>query len=180
MYVGYRQWVHRDITVRWKEEVLFSDGTRLWVNRERVIEIKPGGEPFQNSRGPKKGRIIVPDELEKVVWDSSLEPMILERGIPPVRWLVIASPIFCEDHYQYGAPKPPYIQFEYVNGKWMHRYVDPKWYGKKSNLLMAYRQQQRQNGQSLTVGQINKYNDPVYGVAKNYLVVDANYKSNCY
>jgi hypothetical protein len=105
--------------------------------------------------------------------------MVLERGEAPVRWVVIASPIFCEDHYRYGAPKPPYIQFDYVNGKWAHKHADLKWYGTKTNLLVAYGQQREHVGHSLTAEQVKKFNDPVYNVSKRYLSVDGNYKSNC-
>lgn len=181
LYVGNRLWTHRDITWNWKEEVQLADGTRLWVERVEVREVKGGGEPFTGiARGTKITQIRIPDNLGEVVWEATIAAMILERGVAPVRWMVIASPVFCEDHYRYGSPKPPYVQFDYVNGQWVHKQVDPKWYGRKANLLMSEEQMARHVGQSLTANQINKFNDPVYKISKRYLSVDGNYKSNCY
>lgn len=181
LYQSYHVWTHRDITWRWKEEVQLADGSRVWVERVDVREVKGGGEPFKGlMRGSKITRIHIPDSLGDLVWESTLAPMILERGSPPARWVVIASPVWCEDHTRYGSPKPPYIQFEYIDGLWMPKQVDPKWYDRKSNLSMNEEQQAKHAGQSLTAEQVRKFNDRVYGIGKDYLAVDANYKSNCY
>lgn len=181
LYQGYHLWTHRDITWNWKEETQLADGSRIFIERDEVREVKPGGEPFRGlARGTKITRIHIPDSQGKIVWESKLAPMILERGVSPARWTVIASPTWCEDHYQYGSPKPPYIQFDYVNGQWEHKQVDPKWYGWKANLLMPEEQQAKYIGQSVTTEQIKRFNDPVYGIGKRYLSVDGNHKSNCY
>ncbi|HSP31873.1 MAG TPA: hypothetical protein VLO13_07695 [Halomonas sp.] len=179
LYLGNRLWTHRDITWLWKEEVQLADGTRLWVERVEVREVKGGGEPFTGiTRGTKTTQIRFPDNQGEVVWEATLAAMILERGEPPARWTVIASPVWCEEHYQYGSPKPPYIQFDYVNGQWTHKHVDPKWYGRKANLSMD--EEQHATGKVLPVDQVRKFNDPVYKISKRYLSVDGNYKSNCY
>jgi hypothetical protein len=180
-YQGYHLWAYRDITWNWKEEAQLADGSLIWIERDEVREVKPGGEPFKGlMRGTKITRIHIPDGQEKIIWESKLAPMILERGDPPVRWAVIASPVWCEEYYQYGSPKPPYIQFEYVNGQWGHKHVDPKWYGRQANLLMPEEQQAKHIGKSVTAEQVKKFNDPVYGIGKRYLSIDGNYKSNCY
>lgn len=164
------------------EETQLVDGSRILIEREEVREVIFGGEPFTGlGRGTKITRIRIPDSQGQVVWESRLAPMVLERGVPPARWTVIASPAFCEDHYQYGSPKPPYIQFDYVNGQWSHRPVDPVWYGRKANLLMSEEQQaQHADGQLVTASQIMKFNDLVYGVSKRYSAIEENDKSNCY
>ncbi len=180
LYYGYGLWAGRDITWRWQEETQLADGSRIQVKRVEVREVKGGGEPFRGPlRGTKITRIHIPDGQGEVVWESILAPMILERGAPPARWTVIASPVWCEDHYKYGSPRPPYIQFDYANGQWTHRPVDPRWYGTRSNLLMSAEQRMVHDGQSLTAEEIRKFNDPVYKVSKRYLVVDATKKSNC-
>lgn len=181
LYYGYSAWAYRDITWRWKEETLLEDGSRIWIDRVEVREAKGGGEPFTGIlRGTKTTQIRIPDGQSEVVWESSLAAMIVERGDSPAKWVVIASPVWCDEHYKYGSPKPPYIQFDYVNGQWTYKPVDPKWYGRKANLLMSEEQQANHVGQSLTAEQIKKFNDPVYKVSKRYLFVDGNYKSNCY
>lgn len=179
LYQGYHLWTHRDITWNWKEETQLADGSRIWIERDEVREVKPGGEPFRGlARGTKITRIHIPDRQGKIVWESKLAPMILERGVPPAQWTVIASPTWCEDHYQYGSPKPPYIQFDYVNGQWEHKQVDPRWYGWKANLSMY--EEHHAGGQVLPAEQVRKFNDQVYQIAPRYLVVDGNHKSNCY
>lgn len=184
LYLGNRLWTHRDITWNWKEEVQLADGSRMWIERERITGLLGGGgEPFTSSRGSKSSRIIIPDEQGDVVWESGLDPMILERGAASDRWVVIAMPRSCVDIFRLGSPKPPYIQFDYVNGKWTHKHADPKWYGKRGNLLgdsaSTYEWQASYVGKSLTVDQIKKSNDQIYAAAKELIVVDANYKSNC-
>jgi len=184
LYLGNRLWSHRDITWNWQEEVQLADGSRVWVEREKIIEVRGGGEPFTSSRGVKKNQIIISGELGDVVWNFPLAPMILERGETSGRWVVIASPLYCEDHYRYGSPKPPYIQFDYVNGQWAHKQVDPKWYGKRANLLgdyeNTYEQQAKRVGRSFTAEQIRGFNERIYDAAKDQIVVDADYKSNCH
>lgn len=181
LYQGYHLWTHRDITWNWKEETQLADGSRIWIERDEVREVKGGGEPFRGlTRGTKITRIHIPDSEGKVVWESTLKPMILERGVPPARWTVIASPVWCEDHYRYGSPKPPYVQFDYVNDQWLYKHIDAMWYGRQANLLIPEEQQAKHIGQSLMVEQVKKFNDPVYKIGKRYLVVDGDYKSNCY
>ncbi len=107
-------------------------------------------------------------------------PMILDRGQKPGQWVIIASPIFCEDHYKFGSPKPPYIQFDYADGKWTYRPVDPVWYERRSNLLMAYEKFKQYDGKTISAEEIQKFNKPVYKVFERYLFVDPVMKSNCY
>jgi len=184
VYLGNRLWTHRDITWNWKEEVQLADGSRVWIERERIIGTHGGGEPFTSSRGPKSGRIIIPGKQGEVVWDFPLEPMVLERGVAPDRWVVIAIPRSCEDISKYGSPKPPYIQFDYINGKWTHKHVDSKWYDRRANLLGDYSRTYERRadyvGKSLTADQVKKSNDRIYEITKEQIVVDANYKPNCY
>lgn len=178
LYLGNRLWTHRDIAVNWKEEVLLADGSRMWVERKKITGIRPG-----INRGVKADQIVIPGEKGDVVWEFPLSPMILERGTEVGRWVVIASPSYCEEHYQYGSPKPPYIQFDYVNGQWSHKHVSPEWYGKRANLSSIhepnYEQFSRREGKSFTARQIMEFLDRLYP-AKELIVVDGNYKSNCY
>ncbi len=173
-------WFGRDITWRWKEEVQLADGSRIWVRRVEVREVKGGGEPFRGPlRGTKYTQIHIQDGQGEVVWEETLAPLILDHGAPPTRWTVIASPVWCEEHYQLGSPRPPYIQFDYMNGQWTHRHVDPIWYGRRANLLMPEKQQANHDGESVSAEEIKKFNNPVYGIGKDYLEVDPKYVSNC-
>jgi hypothetical protein len=181
LYQGYHLWTHRDITWNWKEETQLADGSHIWIERDEVREVKGGGEPFSGlARGTKVTRIRIPDNQGKVVWESTLAPMILERGVPPVRWTVIAEPVQCGDHYKYGSPTPPYIEFDYANRHWIYKSVSPTWYGKRANLLIPDNQRAVSfDGRDMTAEQVKKFNDG-YGVAASFFVVKADEKSNCY
>lgn len=181
VYLAYRFWTTRDITWRWEEQVQLADGSILWVRRVEVREVKGGGEPFQGPlRGTKITRIHIPNGQDEVVWEGVLAPMIVERGIHPLRWTVIASPVWCKEHYQFGSPKPPYIQFDYSNGQWTHKHVDSAWYGRRANLLISEEQQAAHDGKSVSAEEIQKFNKPVYKVFERFLFVNPVMKSNCY
>lgn len=176
-YIGF---VNRDITWEWEEDVKFFDEQRISIRRVEVRKTKGGGEPSRGQlRATKSTRVIIPDTEGEVVWESDIAPMILERGVPPIRWTMIASPVWCEEHYKYGSPQPPYIQFDYVDGKWINKHVDPRWYGKRANLLMSEEQRAAHDGKKVTAEQISKFNNPAYKVSQRYLAVDPNMKSNC-
>jgi hypothetical protein len=179
LYLGNRLWTHRDIALRWREEVQLADGSRMWIGRAKITGMRPGID-----RGVKADQIIIPGEKGDVVWEFPLSPMILERGKATGRWVVIATPGYCEEYYQYGSPKPPYIQFDYINGQWSHKHVSPEWYGKRANLLgdfeHSYEQFSKREGKSFTTKQIEQFNGRIFDAAKEQIVVEANYKSNCY
>jgi len=173
-------WLNRDITWRWKEDTLLVDGSQILIERIEVREIKSGGDPFRGTlRGTKITKIVIPDTAGEIVWESELLPMILERGDPPSKWMVIAGPLSCKDHYKYGSPRPPYIQFDLVDGQWLHKPVLQKWYGAHSNLLISEEQKSIHDGQLVTVEKIKKFNSPVYKIWPSDLIVESQKKSNC-
>lgn len=179
LYLGNRLWTHREIDVSWREEVQLADGSRIWVERKKITGMRPG-----INRGIKADQIVIPGEGSDVIWEFPLAPMILERGTEIGRWVVIAIPIYCEEHYQYRSPMPPYIQFNYVNGEWSHKHVSPEWYGKRANLLgdfeRSFEQFLKREGKAFTTKQIGQFNDRIFDAANEQIVVEANYKSNCY
>ena len=177
VYVPYRMWVNRDITWRWKDEVQLADGARVWIARTEVREILGGGEPFRGpSRTTKSARLELPGGSKPVVWEHRMEPMVVERGLSSVQWIVIATPIWCNEYREFGSPTPPYVQFEYVDGKWRHQAIAPRWYGKPSNLLMNDQQREAHDGGSITAEQIVKMN---YIVFKDLLSIEKSAKMNC-
>ena len=183
LYLGNRLWTHRDITVHWKEEVQLADGSRTWIGREKVTEIKSGVEPFTNPRGVKVQQVIIPGEKDDVVWEFPLRPMILERGDAADRWVMIAMATSCEDISRYGSTGLPYIQFAYARGQWSYRQADPKWYGKQANLSgvyeNTYEQFAKRVGKSFTAEQVRQFNNRIYAGGKALMIVDANYKTYC-
>ena len=184
LYLGNRLWAHRDITLNWKEEVQLVDGSRVWIKRAKITEIKSGVEPFTNPRGVRAEQIIIPGEKDDVVWEFPLSPMILERGETADRWVMIAMARNCEDITRYGSTGLPYIQFDYLRGQWIYKQADPKWYGKRANLSgvyeNTYEQLAKRVGKSFTAEQIRQFNYRIYAGGKALMVVDANYKTYCH
>ena len=177
IYVSYRQWSGRDITWRWKDEVQLSDGTRLWVNRTDVREIIGGGEPFRGpSRSTKVARLELPGTAGPVTWAARMEPLIVERGISPVQWVVIATPIWCDEYKQHGSPTPPYVQFNYMDSAWTTAHVAPSWYGRRSNLLINDQEREARDGGQISAEQIEQVN---YRVFKDLLSIQKTAKMNC-
>lgn len=151
----------------WREEVVLQDGSTVWVQRykrmQRVYyEIShPGWQTRRNV-------LTLPDGVR---FDSEdrLILMRLERGQPPVRWVLIASPVFCEEFNKYGRPKPDYIQFEYVHGQWRHRPLEPRLLGQPANLLLVARGIPPSG--RVTEADRRKWNSTSERVAYSYLVI---------
>ncbi|MCA0214642.1 MAG: hypothetical protein LCH79_15880, partial [Proteobacteria bacterium] len=147
-----------------------------------VREIIGGGEPFREpSRGIKVSRLEFPSTEKPVFWEARLAPMIVERGVGIDSWIIIASPIWCDEFKQYGAPTPPYIQFEYVNGNWIWRPVDRRWYGRVANLLMREERRKRADKTRVGASQIAAENIPLAPTPAftRYFQIDPKVKSDC-
>jgi hypothetical protein len=177
VYLPYRMWSTRDITWHWKDEVQLADGSRVWVVRSEVREILGGGEPFSGpARTTKVARLELPGVSSSVVWEHRMEPLIVALGVNPVQWVVIAKPIWCNEYRDFGSPSPPYIQFEYADGKWGYQAVESRWYGKGTNLLVSTEQREAHDGVSVKAEKIPLFN---YRIHQSLQKIDLSAKMNC-
>jgi hypothetical protein len=162
--IGYRMWDTRDITWHWQDEVVLADKSRVWVARTEVREALGGGEPFRAPmRTTKLTTLELPSAAQSVVWSGRMEPLIVERGEAAVEWVLIATPIWCDEYRQFGSPVPPYVEFEFINGAWKARSVEKRWYGKKSNLLLNEIERAKRTGEKVTSEKIATLNSQVLG-----------------
>jgi len=162
-YFLYRTWNHRDITWHWQDEALLADNSRIWVARTEVREVLSGGEPFSGPlRTTKLATLELPGSAQSVVWSGRMEPLIVERGEQPVQWVLIATPIWCDEYRQFGSPVPPYVEFEFINGSWKARSVEKRWYGRESNLLLNEIARAKRTGGKVTSEEISTWNAQVF------------------
>lgn len=175
-----RLWGRRDIQWSWVEETRINTGEIIRVQRSELREIKPG-EPFQAVRGIQRTTLYFTagDGNVPVVWTSTLRPMILSRGIGRVQWTVIASSIWCEDFRKYGAPRPPYIQFDLIDDKWTFHAVDSNWFDMRANLLVIESEMKSNDGQVLSHQEVDKLNRKFEISYRRYVKVDSKKISNC-
>jgi hypothetical protein len=118
----------------WSEEVQIAAGEVIVVKRYMKL-VKVYYEISHPGWQTRRNVLTLPDGVR---FDSEDRLILirLERGQPPVRWVLIASPVFCEEFNKYGRPKPDYIQFEYVDGQWRYRPIEPRLLGQPANLLL--------------------------------------------
>ncbi|MFN3868563.1 MAG: hypothetical protein ACK4MF_05800 [Hyphomicrobiaceae bacterium] len=151
----------------WREVIWFEDGTRIELRRQTKLKrtyyelSHPGWKPEQE-------RIVFPDGVHFDT-DDSLVLMRVQPGESHVRWVLIASPLFCEEFNKYGRPKPDYIQFEYADGRWTYRPVESRFFGKPANLLVNYRGIPPSG--VVTEGERWQWNSTAERIANEYLVI---------
>ena len=110
-------------------------------------------------------------------WRGSVIPMVVSRGTPPVEWVVIGSAISCEQNKRYGNPRPDYVQFNYKNGHWTYRKVDPQFYQTISNLMVNPDRYILET--HIPVEDKAKFNKRSEGIGHRYLKVSQYSASGC-
>lgn len=177
----YNAWRTRDLKYEWREEVKLSDGTIIHVERVRILEVRPGGEPFQGpARGDKEQRIVIPIDQEKSIeWKSKHLPLIIDRGVSHSGWTIIVTAGLCEDHWQLGSPKPPYAQFDFIENDWNRVPFRSEYLNKESNMLLGNPKKFQSNRYDITLKEKKKWNHIVNGIPNELLKIDPSYQSTC-
>lgn len=130
-----------NVDITWREDVLLEDGRMLLVKRtakgKRLGEIGgPGGweatemtleieEPSSSANPPR--------------WGERWVPMVFDYDSKTKEWYVVATFYMCEDWYDLGRPKLPYVEYRARGGKWERVPLNSGLFGKKANLLTAVR-----------------------------------------
>jgi hypothetical protein len=89
----------------WTEEVVLADGSKIEVERRLTLE-KTYYELFQAGLKPTFQRLRLPDGVTFETEDR-LILLHLERGDAPVRWALLAAPVFCATYDKFNRPEPP-------------------------------------------------------------------------
>jgi len=164
VWVVFFWWTKR---LAWREVIGFEDGTTIEVRRQTRL-VRHYYELSHAGWKPVFERIVMPDGV-RFDTEDALVLMRVQRGAPPVRWVLIASPLFCEEFNKYGRPKPDYIQFEYADGRWSHRAVQPRFLGQPANLLVNIRGVPKSG--LVTEAQRQQWNSTAERIAYRYLVI---------
>jgi hypothetical protein len=176
--VGLMALLGRDKTYRWDEKVRLGDGTVVDTKRTEKFEVY-GGSLFTVERSSKESTIVLPGPgNQSIVWRERIIPMVIEKGSGAVDWIVIGSPATCEQFDEYGRPKPAYVQFEHAKGQWKYRVVDPIYFDRPANLLMAG--QRIETEKPVTVEEKRTWNSRGNGIAFSFLRILANEGISCY
>jgi hypothetical protein len=171
---------HAGRPIAYMEEVQLSSGTVIEVARrikaQSFGEIGgPGGwEALDNSL-----ELVGPAAADKPpLWHSAtgLMPMIFDRDPHTDRWFIVATFYTCEAWRRLGRPKLPYAEFYLQQGQWKQVDFQPKWIGRKGNVLLRVS---------------NKYEPPRHtlaskhermsqsGIGKHYKEIVAGWHTNC-
>ena len=119
--------------IEWKEEVLLSDGTKIWVKRTVIGKAEfAGGIGAGRTFDVKERKLEVIDSAglpPPPIWTDQWKDMILDRDKDGV-WYIVVTPI---DTRQWIS-KLPYAQFKAINGKWTQVEIDRSLDGRNANL----------------------------------------------
>jgi hypothetical protein len=162
--------------LRWREVIGFEDGTRIEIQR-RSTQQRTYYELGRAAWKPVREQVVFPDGV-RFDTEDALILLHVTRGSGAVRWILIASPVYCEEFVKYGKPRPDYIQFEYVDGGWTYRAVEPRFFGKPANLLVNYRGLAQ--SRLITEADRQRWNSTAERVDSVYLRIDPTFTSVCH
>lgn len=113
-------------SIKWQEEVLLHDGTKIVVERFFNLGVKPTLESHERSALDETVSFVLPGSNKKVTWktdfrDSEPEPnslnlLVLDivKGTP----YIATYPAGCIAYNKWKRPNPPYIFFKYDGKDW--------------------------------------------------------------
>ena len=147
----------------WTEEVELAPADVIVVERRmKFVKVyfelfRPGLQTrFSSLRLPDGARFETEDRIS-LIW--------LGRGAAAGTWTLIAVANYCEEFRKYGLTD--YVQLDYADGHWSHRPLEPEYFGRAANLLVADRM--ANDGALVTLGEKRDWNSETYGPDKRYL-----------
>ena len=162
----------------WKEEVLLSDGTRIWVRRtvvgEAYTELGGYGE-YQVSKEVLEV-INAPGLGKPPVWSAKWSLLVLDRDKDGV-WYIVVTPLDAEGWTKL-EPKLLYAQFKAIDGQWRQVEIDPTLHARDANLEPRFRAGKMPEAVSLDDKPLSKlwgYDSPVVAPQYKYINLDLRY-----
>ena len=161
-----------------KEEVLLSDGTRIWVRRtvvgEAYTELGGYGE-YQVSKEVLEV-INAPGLGKPPVWSAKWSLLVLDRDKDGV-WYIVVTPLDAEGWTKL-EPKLLYAQFKAIDGQWRQVEIDPKLDARTANLEPRFRAGKMPEAVFLDDKPLSKlwgYDSPVIEPQYKYINLDLRY-----
>ena len=162
----------------WKEEVLLSDGTRIWVRRtvvgEAYTELGGYGE-YQVSKEVLEV-INAPGLGKPPVWSAKWRTLVLDRDKDGV-WYIVVTPQDAEGWTKL-EPKLLYAQFKAIDGQWRQVEIDPTLHARDANLEPRFRAGKMPEAVSLDDKPLSKiwgYDSPVVAPQYEYINLKLRY-----
>ena len=162
----------------WKEEVLLSDGTKIWVRRtvvgEAYTELGGYGE-YQVSKEVLEV-INAPGLGKPPVWSAKWSLLVLDRDKDGV-WYIVVTPQDAEGWTKL-EPKLLYAQFKAIDGQWRQVEIDPKLDARTANLEPRFRAGKMPEAVFLDDKPLSKlwgYDSPVIEPQYKYINLDLRY-----
>ena len=162
----------------WKEEVLLSDGTRIWVRRtvvgEAYTELGGYGE-YQVSKEVLEV-INAPGLGKPPVWSAKWSLLVLDRDKDGV-WYIVVTPLDAEGWTKL-EPKLLYAQFKAIDGQWRQVEIDPSLHARDANLEPRFRAGKMPEAVSLDDKPLSKiwgYESPVVAPQYEYINLKLRY-----
>ena len=162
----------------WKEEVLLSDGTRIWVRRtvvgEAYTELGGYGE-YQVSKEVLEV-INAPGLGKPPVWSAKWSLLVLDRDKDGV-WYIVVTPLDREGWANLHT-KLLYAQFKAIDGQWRQVEIDPSLHARDANLEPRFRAGKMPEAVSLDDKPLSKiwgYESPVVAPQYEYINLKLRY-----
>lgn len=162
----------------WKEEVLLSDGTRIWVRRTVVGEAytELGGISAYEVSNRTVEVINAPGLGKPPVWSAKWSLLVLDRDKDGV-WYIVVTPLDAEGWTKL-EPKLLYAQFKAIDGQWRQVEIDPTLHARDANLEPRFRAGKMPEAVSLDDKPLSKlwgYDSPVVAPQYKYINLDLRY-----
>lgn len=162
----------------WKEEVLLSDGTRIWVRRTVVGEAytELGGISAYEVSNRTVEVINAPGLGKPPVWSAKWRTLVLDRDKDGV-WYIVVTPQDAEGWTKL-EPKLLYAQFKAIDGQWRQVEIDPTLHARDANLEPRFRAGKMPEAVSLDDKPLSKlwgYDSPVIEPQYKYINLDLRY-----
>jgi hypothetical protein len=147
----------------WTEEVELAPGDVVVIER-RMKFVKVSSELFRSGLQTRYNSLRLPDGA-RFETEDRISLIWLGRGASPGTWRLIAVANYCEEFRKYGLTD--YVQLEYADGRWSHRALEPEYFGRAANVLVAYGM--AREGALVTSDEKKQWNSETYGPDKRYL-----------
>ena len=162
----------------WKEEVLLSDGTRIWVRRTVVGEAytELGGSSAYEVSNRTVEVINAPGLGKPPLWSAKWRTLVLDRDKDGV-WYIVVTPQDAEGWTKL-EPKLLYAQFKAIDGQWRQVEIDPTLHARDANLEPRFRAGKMPEAVSLDDKPLSKiwgYDSPVVAPQYEYINLKLRY-----
>lgn len=128
----------KHIKQHWQEEVLFNNGTSLWVEREATFIAEPS--PMTLEGGTINDMMVsikIPENPiapPPPIWHFEAVPILLEYDAEKKSWIIIATYFYCGTWVRAGRPTLATWQYIVSNNQWKVVPLDSKYVGHAANL----------------------------------------------